>query len=170
MPAHAKPTIQKITEGDRSHGKSKFNRYEAFPQVMIPPTPEELQGEALAEWNRIAPILERQRLLTEADRMALACLCHAWECLVIADRHLREEGMVIREEKILQATKSKPERRVPIGRPFKNPWMFIMTEAMAAIHKFSTAFGLTPEGRAKVAAIPGHQEDDPALQYIPAGA
>lgn len=67
-----KPTALKVLEGNP--GKRRLNDREPKPTVGCRP-PDWLAGEALVEWEKHAPRLERLGLLTEIDGEALAALC-----------------------------------------------------------------------------------------------
>jgi phage terminase small subunit len=53
-----------------------------FEKRAAPSPPSALKGEALAEWNRVAPTLAKLGLLKPEDRAALSTYCMAWEMLV----------------------------------------------------------------------------------------
>ncbi len=55
-------------------GKRKKNHSEPKPTVQIPYCPAHLDEDARKEWDRLAPILVRMRILTEADYIALGSL------------------------------------------------------------------------------------------------
>lgn len=67
-----KPTALKILTGNP--GKRKLNDREPMPEPRCAP-PAWLAPEALVEWKRQAPPLERLGLLTEIDGEAFATLC-----------------------------------------------------------------------------------------------
>ncbi len=48
--------------------------------------PEHLSAEARAEWQRLAPVLVRLKLLSSLDRAAFSAYCQAW------GRHVEAEG------------------------------------------------------------------------------
>ena len=56
------------------------------------------------EWRRIVPILLRMRVLTEADGIALACLCQSYSTLVKAQQKLNEAGILCKapSENVMQ--------------------------------------------------------------------
>jgi P27 family predicted phage terminase small subunit len=71
-----KPTAQLKLAG--TFRKDRRNDDEPMPDVVIPDVPEFLEGEALKEWNRIAPLLAKRKCLTEWDRSMLAMYCQEW--------------------------------------------------------------------------------------------
>ena len=71
-----KPTRLRVIEGNP--GKRKIADDEPKPLAGVPPMPDQLHGDAAEEWERVAPLLAKVKILTHADRAALACYCHAW--------------------------------------------------------------------------------------------
>jgi Phage terminase, small subunit len=71
-----KPTALKLLEG--TVRKDRANPAEPRPTVgAVPPPFLPSRGAARVAWNRLAPMLERLRVLTEADADALALGCLA---------------------------------------------------------------------------------------------
>lgn len=71
------PTALKVIRGNP--GKRPLNAREPKPQAIRPTMPPEVRDNkrAAREWRRLCPILERMKILTEADGIALAGLCIA---------------------------------------------------------------------------------------------
>lgn len=65
-----KPTALKRLQGNP--GKRALNESEPRPAATLPRCPSHLQGEARAEWRRVARALHESGLLTQVDRAALA--------------------------------------------------------------------------------------------------
>ena len=61
-----------------------------------PPLGELTDPVALAEWNRLAPLLRAARQITEADRGVLVALCVEWARYLDATREVRTQGLVIK--------------------------------------------------------------------------
>lgn len=70
-----KPTALKLLQGNAGH--RPINSSEPKPEEKAPPCPLYIREdpEAAKEWKRLAPILLRMRVLTEADTTVLASLC-----------------------------------------------------------------------------------------------
>jgi P27 family predicted phage terminase small subunit len=113
--------------------------------------PGELQGDALAEFNRVTPLLEKLGLLTQIDRSALVGYCQAWEDLLWAIRTLRKDGRV--------ATAGN-------GTLIAHPAANIQKSAMAAMLKFSAEFGMTPAARANLDIVAGGDESDQEKRFF----
>jgi P27 family predicted phage terminase small subunit len=137
------PTALKILRGNP--GKRRLNPAEAHPPAAtaafdVPPP--ELEGDPLAqaEWRRVAPMLRGCRLITEAERTSLIVLCQQWSRYVDSQDKIRTLGLLV---------------KTPAGVPLRNPYLRIQQDAFGIVNKLSEQLGLTPSGRAKIAAIPG---------------
>jgi len=62
----------------------------------VPSLPGHLDEAAKHEWRRLVPILERIRVLTEADGIALANLCQQYSLLQQAQAKLQRTGLLIK--------------------------------------------------------------------------
>jgi P27 family predicted phage terminase small subunit len=104
--------------------------------------PPELEGDALAqaEWRRVAPMLRACKLVTEAERAALLALCQNWSRYLEAHNQVRRVGMLVKSAE---------------GLPHINPYLKIAEKAQTLCHRLWVELGLTPSGRAKIAALPG---------------
>jgi P27 family predicted phage terminase small subunit len=74
----------------------------SVPVVLAPGAPEPpevLAGEALAEWNRVVPVLDADGLLSKIDRAILVTYCSAWAVLVQCTEHLPSGSMVAKGDK-----------------------------------------------------------------------
>lgn len=146
---HPKPTAQRHLEGNP--GKRAFP-----PNEPVPPStaatflgiPEELSADARAsaEWVRLAPMLQRVRVVTDADRSALIACCLEWSRYVEATGKIATLGMIV---------------KAPSGYPIQNPYLPIATKALAGATKLWQELGLTPSSRARVKeAVPS---EDPGI-------
>lgn len=138
----AKPTAQKKLEGNP--GKRKLNTDEPKLQPALPEPPPTLAGDALDEWNRVAPELFEALILTNADRAALAAYCQSWGDWLKAIGQLALDGMVLETDK---------------GYHYQSPWVGIANKAMANFVKIASEFGLTPSARSRLAVT--RTPDDP---------
>lgn len=72
------PTALKVLRGTAQHNPGRINRAEPHPTVGAAPPPWlPRSGPARRAWRRLAPVLTRMRVLTEADAEALALVCMA---------------------------------------------------------------------------------------------
>lgn len=138
-----KPTAQRRLEGNP--GKRALPTDEVIPETSAAFTdlPAELANDvrATAEWKRLAPMLLRVRLVTDADRGALIALCVEWSRYVEATSKIAALGMIV---------------KAPSGYPMQNPYLPIATRALAGCTKLWTELGLTPSSRSRVTpAQPG---------------
>jgi P27 family predicted phage terminase small subunit len=114
--------------------------------------PTSLSLGAVAEWDRMAPWLYALGILTLADQTFFTIYCEAVATYTRANAKLIEQGEVV-----LDAD----------GRPVKNPWLRIRSDAAAQIHRFGSEFGLSPSIRARFTiAGPELPDDDPAAKYF----
>jgi P27 family predicted phage terminase small subunit len=136
-----KPTERKKLEGNP--GKRPLNfREPAMPSAgeAFDEPPAELGTDivAVAEWQRLAPVLRRSRTVTEADRGALVALCQQWSRYLEANRSVSSAGMVVRS---------------PSGYPMPNPYIAIANRALASCVKLWAEMGLTPSSRSRVTTV-----------------
>src|SRR5262249_28664002 len=123
-----KPTAMKISEGNP--GKRRIGTDEPEFEATIPPIPSHLDKEAKREWRRIAPILLRSQVLTEADYMALANLCQAWATLKRLQTLLNEAPSLL--------------VKTPAGYVQQTPVFSMIGKQMALVNRLCQEFGLTP--------------------------
>lgn len=120
-------------------GKRPMNDDEPRPPELADAddVPIELEGNAiaLAEWQRLMPMLRRCRQITEADRGALLALCLEWSRYLTATRQIATLGLVV---------------KAPSGYPIQNPYLPIATKALASCNKLWPELGLTPSSRSRV--------------------
>ncbi len=151
-----KPTAIKRLEGNP--GRRRLNRREPKPDPTMPEPPALLEGEARAEWDRMAPLLHKLTLLTKVDGAALALHCLAWERLVIAQAKLREHGQVVFS---------------PNGCPIQSPYLAIVNKASEQVMRALVEFGMTPSSRSRILAgtwldalpEPESEGEDPLVRW-----
>jgi len=127
------PTKLKILHGNP--GKRALNKNEPDPEVKIPDPPGFLCDEALDEWNRVAPELERLELLSEIDMAMLASYCQAYKRWYDAEVKLKETGDSYINDN---------------GVVVVNPLVYVAIKASVQMHKFASEFGMSPSSRSKV--------------------
>jgi P27 family predicted phage terminase small subunit len=148
-----KPTAQKLLEGNP--GKRPVNADE--PQLPaagadFDAAPPELKNHphAIAEWNRLAPLLRQAAAITAGDRSALLALCLEWDRYLSAMAEIAKLGLVIQ-------TKT--------GYPMANPYLPVATKALAACNRLWPELGLTPSSRARIKTAPIAPGDDAFAEF-----
>jgi P27 family predicted phage terminase small subunit len=127
------PTSVRMLRGNKS--KRPANVLEPQPDRKAPVCPEHLDAEAKKEWKRLCKLLLKMEVLTEADGMALACLCQAWSTLRKAQTKLNEMGMLF---------------KTPSGYLQQNPLVGIVGSCIDTVTKLGQEFGLTPAARGRL--------------------
>jgi P27 family predicted phage terminase small subunit len=131
------PTVLKIARGNP--GQRRLPDDEPQPSTEIDlAVPAELADhpDASREWERIAPMLHRLGLLSEADRDGLVFYCSAYARWQEAERQLRRYGLLI-------TAKGNPY-------PMISPYLSISNKAQAQCRLLLMEFGLTPVSRSRV--------------------
>jgi P27 family predicted phage terminase small subunit len=146
------PTAIKVLKGNP--GKRALNKDEPTPAVLedLSP-PADMREAARVHWNRLAPMLRSARLLTEADRDALALLCNSQATYDEAHEQISRFGLVV---------------KAPSGFPVQSPYLAIRNKAQEQVLKLLCEFGITPSARSRVTATP--QAHDSAWAKLKAGA
>lgn len=132
------PTALRILRGNP--GKRPINQTEPQPAIIRPEMTAEVKANprATEEWDRIAPMLERMRVLTEADYLALGTLCLDVAMLDEVHEKIRNSGLLIKTG-IADA---------PMIR--KNPLLEIRMQLEGGIHRWLCEFGMTPSSRTRL--------------------
>lgn len=145
----AKPTNLKLLQGNP--GKRKINKNEPAPDIEIPDPTMPLNGYALEEWNRIAPILEDLGLISEVDATALTMYC-------VHFQQLREtvEELQDLDSKLMTAQS---------GHAQQHPFFSIINKQSKMCHKYLQEFGMTPASRSKVTALKKKADEHPLAKF-----
>ena len=138
-----KPTALKRLQGNP--GKRALNDSEPRPAATLPRCPSHLQGEARAEWRRVARVLHESGLLTQVDRAALAIYCQAWARWVKAEAQVARHGEVVKSA---------------AGNVMQNPYLSIANRAMKQVQLMARELGMTPSARSQIKLQP---LDEPSL-------
>src|SRR5688572_7318876 len=85
------PTALKLLKGNP--GKRPLNADEPQVEPAQPDPPAWITGPARAQWRRIAPQLEKARILTHVDRDSLAAYCDALAMWAQARKIVDDEGL-----------------------------------------------------------------------------
>lgn len=137
------PTALKRLKGNP--GKRALNDSEPRPAATMPRCPSHLQGEARAEWKRVAKTLHQSGLLTQVDRTALAIYCQAWARWVKAEAQVARHGEVVKSA---------------AGNVMQNPYLSIANRAMKQMREMARELGMTPSARSQIKVQP---LDEPSL-------
>ncbi|MET9396293.1 phage terminase small subunit P27 family [Kitasatospora sp. NPDC002965] len=124
-----KPTALRILHGDR---KDRINTGEPAPSQQDIAAPEWLTDEAREVWNRLAPDLEQQGVLTAWDADTFAILCDALVQYRHASRLVAAGGVLI-----------KGRRDAAV----KNPALQVVRDTAQTVRAYAQEFGLTPSAR-----------------------
>lgn len=151
-----KPTALRLIEGNRA--KRPINREEPVFEPDLPAPPVFLCAQAVEEWERVAPRLYRQGLLTAVDRAALAAYCQAYGRWVQAEDAL---ARMAKADLLTDALMIKTHN----GSAVQNPLVGIANTAMRDMMRFAAEFGFTPSARTRLS---GHGGDgtDPASKFF----
>jgi P27 family predicted phage terminase small subunit len=140
-----KPTALKLVAGNP--GKKALPKNEPKPKIEAPKPPRHLSTEALAEWERMAPVLVRLGLLSKLDRAPFAMYCQAWA------RHVEAEEMLAKASALAFTGN---------GYPIVNPWFTISKQCFDQVRGLLAEFGLSPAARARMFTnvVPPNDGDD----------
>ena len=141
-----KPTSLEIAE--RRPGHRAINRNEPKARNIAPKCPDHLDDRAKKEWRRMVPILQRMKVLTEADGYSLANLCQTYSTLVTAQEKLSEAGILY---------------KAPSGYIMQSPLLAVVNQCIETITRLSREFGLTPAARSRIIA---QTDDDDGTEEI----
>lgn len=116
------------------------------PDVEIPECPAHLEGEARAEWARIAPHLEKLGLISQIDRAALTGYCDTWGEYVWACGQI----------KVMNASDASGQSgriwNTPSGYKQISVLQQIRNRSLEQMKSFLAMFGLSPSDRSRVTA------------------
>jgi P27 family predicted phage terminase small subunit len=110
-----------------------------------PAPPDELDGEALLEWQRICEELDATGRLDKADRAILCVYVETWATWKAAAAATAKSGAVVKYSN---------------GVPGQSPFYKTMRETAAQLRKLLSDLGLTPAARGK-----GDTPDDGGLEF-----
>ena len=138
-----RPTALTLLAGNP--GRRPLNKKEPQPRQIIPDCPAYLDEAAKLEWNRLAPILQQMRVVTDADGIALGMLCQAYATLIRAQSKLTETGLLF---------------KTPSGYVQQSPLIGIVNSSTETITRLCREFGLTPAARTRVQVQDQEQKDE----------
>lgn len=134
-------------------GHRKAPKAEPQPELGMPDSPDWLDTEARAAWTELKPVLEKIRVVTEADAKALELLCDAYS----EYRACRE---VVKREGATYALKTKKGEAMHRVRPEVAQGQ----DAWKRVRAMLAEFGLTPAARSKVTVLK-ETADDPYERF-----
>ncbi len=111
-----------------------------------PERPDWLDDEAKAAWDELVPNLEGIRVLTLADRNALARYCRLWSRWRKAEAFIDEKGEMFP----LRAEDGK------VKCFMQWPQVAIAHKLAQQLTRLEQEFGLTPSARARIQCTPGN--------------
>ena len=123
--------------------------------VGVPQMPEELAGEAAAEWGRVVGELGPRGVLSPLDRAALVILAEAWSDYSEAREAIERDGF-------FYETKG--------GRKYLNPWTVVLKDSIKTWSSMMLEFGLSPASRARLriptAAAPRDEKTERFFSHL----
>ena len=142
-----KPTPLKALQGTLRPDRANPN--EPTLPVATPAPPSWLAARGRRLWRELAPVLEDMRVVTAADRQALALLCDALGEYADARAVITKQGVTYEAMTASGAVMVRPRPEVTIAA---DAWR----RASAMLQQF----GLTPSARGKVTARPPETRDE----------
>lgn len=131
------PAKLKLVEGSRPGRDSGGREVKPPPPFRrLPPAPPEfLFGDAIEEWQRVVPELQRLGLTKQIDAASLTAYCLAWQRMCQAQRIIQEQS-----EHGLLGMNSQGLTR--------HPAVAIVEAASKELRAWAHEFGLTPAAEA----------------------
>lgn len=127
--------------GNRSKKSAAVLAGGTRPEVCIPDPPPHLRGVALAEWNRITPLLAAMGVIANQYMAPLAVYCQAWADYVRAYEKIQVLESIGQDGYI---------DKTPSGYKQMSVHYQIAGRAAEQMKSFGTEFGITPASIAKV--------------------
>ncbi|WP_213305979.1 phage terminase small subunit P27 family [Paraburkholderia sacchari] len=129
-----KPVARKQASGNP--GRRELNEREPdFGLVTDIEPPEWLTGHAIDMWQRVAPLLCREKILQFTDLHVLELFCSAYGNWREAQADLAKNGPVMAGAQ---------------GGPVKNPAATVVKESAATMATFGSMLGLDPASRQRL--------------------
>jgi P27 family predicted phage terminase small subunit len=133
MPRRPKPAALEILEG-KPH-QHAVNRFEVQFDRAVPACPNHLNREAKQHYQKLADILYKAKVLTEADGIVLANLAQAYATLAQAQRELNRDKLTVASKR---------------GGPRTNPLVRIVDQSTTTINRLCQELGMTPLSRSRL--------------------
>ena len=150
-----KPTQLKLIGGNA--GKRKLNHREPKPQRVIPSPPAHLSPAAMVVWGQVTVILDRMRVLTEADVFVLESYA--------------ETVVECRELRAALATRGRTQRVKTESGGYmvrQRPEVPMLQNAEQRKRMLEGELGITPVARSRVhvAEDDAGKTEDPLAKYF----
>jgi len=156
--AKPKPTQIHILNGNPSRinlsKRADYNMEEGlFEHGEIPDPPEWIKKNTIAkaEWERVAPLLARTKVLTKSDLVALEAYCKCWS------RYREAEEQMDRINTTFFKT--------PSGYVQQLPQVSIAQKYLKLCKEFMCEFGLTPSSRGRM-LLYGEKDDEDDMERL----
>ena len=150
------PTSLKVLKGNP--GNRPLNESEPKPDGKAE-CPNWLQGDAKIEWERLAPQLEKLKLLTSLDRTAFAIYCEEWASYQECIRFIHKHGRTY--------TVKDADGNTKMVRPY--PQVAQANQHICNIRSYASEFGFTPSSRGKIETDAIEESDDPMFDVLNSG-
>jgi P27 family predicted phage terminase small subunit len=146
----AKPTAQKIAAGNP--GKRALNKDEPdFGLVTNVDPPDWITGAGRDMWERVVPLLLRQKVLQITDLHNVEIFCTAYGTWRTAAADVAKNGPVVPGAS---------------GGPIKNPALTALNEASKQMASFGAMLGLDPASRQRLTGGGNKKPDNPFTALI----
>lgn len=122
------------------------------PEDVVPPQWIADNPHALAEWERVVPLLNEVKVLTDPDLFALASYCSSCAVAVDAQEALNRDGLMLVDD---------------VGAAYPHPMIKVAREARQQALRYAVEFGLTPAARSRIVGQqPKEQKRDEAEEFL----
>ena len=155
-PTKTPTAVLKLTSPFRAKAREQT---EPKPEPGRPTCPAWLSKDAKSCWRQTVPHLEKMRVLTKADRNALARYCEFWATWREAQEFLHEHGMTYAVDVDGHVMPANIPHVSPAG--FKEyPQANLVVKLAGVLERLEKQFGLTPSARASLQVEPERELDD----------
>jgi P27 family predicted phage terminase small subunit len=134
------PLPSAIKRARGTQKSTRVNKREPTPKRGDPGIPEALRDdkEGKALWLKLSKQLDKMKVLTVADGIALEGLIRAYLRAAAADREIKKHGLMV---------------KTAWGTLQGNPAVSISRSSWSEVRKFAQEFGLTPSSRSRVTEV-----------------
>ena len=146
-----KPTAAKVLAGESR--PSRLNENEPKPEAGIPDCPPGMSELSKAYWDYYAPILDRMRILTEADMSILEAFCKICAEAITFEKVLEKEGWYTDILKMDSLGNEIREKKV-------HPLAVRLEKRRDDIRHYTNLLGLNPSARARFSVPKEDAGDD----------
>lgn len=137
------PAALKLLNGRHAGVDSGGRKVKAPPAFrrVAPEPPSWLTEEAVAEWHRVVPGMQRLDLLKEEDRALLAAYCETWSVFVRAAGEVRAAPELTAGDR-------------------QHAAVTVMRNAGRELRAFAAHFGLSPSAEMALGKVAADEPDD----------